>query len=971
MESVSCSNHEICSFLGVTPEKGTCQRHPNIVIYQPKNQQSSRNLTQASFNGANIAVTLCPICDSENKAGGRKQRKTFANLIEDIKGMHETTEWEEYKLMTWGAEEVQDGSRVQASEEGENFQQHDQNNSQEEISCGNRGDAAKEKPRLSNFHPESRFGAWNATNTTKGRETGGTATHLNSIVECSSIDEHYSTASSDDDMDEDNERIKMKGKKLPPTSTRSFVLQLQHEQRNLLKAEFKNHVEIRDRTKKFKTYKSCFIASDIIDFMVKSGYVSTRQEGVRLGRALQLKYKIFDHVTYKNEKRYFDDDYLFFRFFDDEDEVDGIDDDGDTDNGYYWKLFTDAELQDFAKKFQQYAELNATDRNYHMKTYSKCFVAKHAIDFMVKLDYAKTRNHAVKLGRALQSRLKLFEHVTKDHDFADDNLYFRLLDDEERQEALLKLPSRDDFQSLAFDNIIMEEGQLEELAKEFQMNVDIQDREVGDTVYPQCFIASEAIDFIVNSEYSTSRDEAVKLARALQNRFHLFEHVSEDYCFDDKKDWYFHYCDSPGAFAKAEAQKSGKGTSSSKLITNNTTSASSLLPDQQKPTKKKKKTVAKKAVKFVSKRVGLSSSSQQSSNQKIAADVAASLSHTAANKGNSDRSISNGNNTSDGVHNESQSSIHSARPMANGSTNAVGNSGLSLSSVDESLSGVDYATVNEDFMVSIAKRAAQVSAWNKKSLDRSLSSSSSLGGSHSSFANNEDFDKLKAELQDLKESSKVEIANLKIEINAKDSTIEEHQARIERLERQLIYELRLIAAEKRARAKQGNDIVQNQNDIATNQVDKAKFDLASAQEMASQKEATLKSAIRVQAEAFVELKAKYERQNEEIEELKKNNGKGGGDTMSSTYKSNANLVNQLEKLKRDFRATKEVHEKEKQELETAVEHQKKEKDIYKTKFEKMENQLSSHKKQIEKSIVQDLRILTKAKTKKLSQSPAP
>jgi hypothetical protein len=51
-----------------------------------------------------------------------------------------------------------------------------------------------------------------------------------------------------------------------------------------------------------------------------------------------------------------------------------------------------------------------------------------AIDALVENRLAKTRKEAVELGRNLARELGLFHHVTGDHAFCDDYLFFRFSD---------------------------------------------------------------------------------------------------------------------------------------------------------------------------------------------------------------------------------------------------------------------------------------------------------------------------------------------------------------------------------------------------------------------------------------------------------------------------------------------------------------------------------------------------------------
>jgi len=89
------------------------------------------------------------------------------------------------------------------------------------------------------------------------------------------------------------------------------------------------------------------------------------------------------------------------------------------------------DLDAIGEDFKQNVQIE--DRKYHLKTYKECFVGKEAVDYLVNSGAAATRQDAVELGRALQSTY-LFEHVTRDHQFADEYLFYRFLAVGERGE---------------------------------------------------------------------------------------------------------------------------------------------------------------------------------------------------------------------------------------------------------------------------------------------------------------------------------------------------------------------------------------------------------------------------------------------------------------------------------------------------------------------------------------------------------
>lgn len=62
-------------------------------------------------------------------------------------------------------------------------------------------------------------------------------------------------------------------------------------------AQFRTGVEIKDRKYRLSTYKQCFIGREAVDFIVRDGLASTREEAVQLGQSIMSELSIFEHVT--------------------------------------------------------------------------------------------------------------------------------------------------------------------------------------------------------------------------------------------------------------------------------------------------------------------------------------------------------------------------------------------------------------------------------------------------------------------------------------------------------------------------------------------------------------------------------------------------------------------------------------------------------------------------------------------------
>lgn len=88
------------------------------------------------------------------------------------------------------------------------------------------------------------------------------------------------------------------------TSTELFQADLDN-----IALKFKQNVKLEDRMFRLKTYKQVFVGTDAVDYLIKSGAASSREDAVELGKALQQA-GLFEHVFRDHG---FEDDYLFYR----------------------------------------------------------------------------------------------------------------------------------------------------------------------------------------------------------------------------------------------------------------------------------------------------------------------------------------------------------------------------------------------------------------------------------------------------------------------------------------------------------------------------------------------------------------------------------------------------------------------------------------------------------------------------------
>jgi hypothetical protein len=157
--------------------------------------------------------------------------------------------------------------------------------------------------------------------------------------------------------------------------------------------------------------------------------------------------------------------------------------------------------------------LDIRDRTYRLRSYPQCFVGSEAVKSMVK-QYKCSPDAAVAVGQAL-GRLGLLVHVTHDHPFLNEDLYYRLTYAAHADSLDL---------GAAYTALTQTPG------------VVVTDREYLGRVYPQCWVGSDAVDLLAE-QFETRRLEAcIALHRLAQ--FGLLEHVTKARPFADGNYFY-------------------------------------------------------------------------------------------------------------------------------------------------------------------------------------------------------------------------------------------------------------------------------------------------------------------------------------------------------------------------------------------------------------------------------------------------
>lgn len=182
-------------------------------------------------------------------------------------------------------------------------------------------------------------------------------------------------------------------------------------------------------------------------------------------------------------------------------------DDDDDDTRSQSSLPVIENLKEMSIAFEQ--GVTVKNHRYHLKVYPNTFVGSDAVDFMVGSEIATSRKHAVQIARALIREYNQFEHSTRDHDFQDNYLFYSFVDKSKRREPITKCKAQ--------------EMSLDEIASAFKNGVFVKNRKHRMRTFPDSFVGSEAVDFLMNSSLAETRFEAVQMGRKLATEYDLFQ----------------------------------------------------------------------------------------------------------------------------------------------------------------------------------------------------------------------------------------------------------------------------------------------------------------------------------------------------------------------------------------------------------------------------------------------------------------
>eukprot|EP00049_Salpingoeca_infusionum_P011749 m.206029 g.206029 ORF g.206029 m.206029 type:complete len:427 (-) comp15018_c1_seq5:190-1470(-) len=159
-----------------------------------------------------------------------------------------------------------------------------------------------------------------------------------------------------------------------------------------------------------KTYKECFVGTELVKLLVESGECASNAEAELVGYSLSM-FGVIHHVC---DDHMFKNDKLFFRFCQDDGTYDAL--------SKEWRSICATAVHVYALMRQ--GGVMIQNRDHMFKTHNDCFVAREFIPWCIVQDLAATPEQAIALGTQLK-RAGFIHSVSKDSQFKDSYSFYR------------------------------------------------------------------------------------------------------------------------------------------------------------------------------------------------------------------------------------------------------------------------------------------------------------------------------------------------------------------------------------------------------------------------------------------------------------------------------------------------------------------------------------------------------------------
>ena len=285
-------------------------------------------------------------------------------------------------------------------------------------------------------------------------------------------------------------------------------------------SEFERTVEVQDRRYRLKVYKNAFIGRDacvtLHRILLGEDSNFTQHQALLLGRYINKKYGLFEHVTRDHDT--LEDDYLFYRFTKIR-KVPPPDKDGH-DEAFLEKLLSGEESESSGSDggFDEFealaflAESSLDDSSNYLSVGSVRSLSP-------KRDGFNTRGHSTKgIPKGISRRAGFRISKGKSPD--------RSLGALSHIRPFSKHRSKKEERSSLFD---IKDCDLHEAAKAFEIGVEVKTNRYRGKAFKGTFVGADAVDVLIATRFATSRTMAEKIGQALARQFNLFEHVTQEH----------------------------------------------------------------------------------------------------------------------------------------------------------------------------------------------------------------------------------------------------------------------------------------------------------------------------------------------------------------------------------------------------------------------------------------------------------
>ncbi|XP_045552626.1 DEP domain-containing mTOR-interacting protein isoform X2 [Salmo salar] len=182
---------------------------------------------------------------------------------------------------------------------------------------------------------------------------------------------------------------------------------------------------VKDRRHHLRTYPNCFVAKELIDWLLEHKEASDRDTAIKIMQKL-LDQSIIHHVC--DEHKEFKDMKLFYRF---------RKDDGTFPLDNEAKVFMRG--QRIYEKLMMNTETSIlATREEEGETFERTLVASELVDWLLAEGEMATREEAEHLGRRLLEH-GIMQHVTNKHHFVDGGLLYQFRLNFRRRRRLMEL----------------------------------------------------------------------------------------------------------------------------------------------------------------------------------------------------------------------------------------------------------------------------------------------------------------------------------------------------------------------------------------------------------------------------------------------------------------------------------------------------------------------------------------------------